>query len=140
MEPNLHLAFRGALTDAQRLYTTCQLELAEYVRRWVKEDLGHVRAYSPDEVRDDLWPWLEEQGYATSEDAAELDRFLDELGNRKAHLRPGVRISCEWNWEDAVELDDVGRHGEPSQLTEVLREAIAELLTALGEPLPPAVN
>jgi hypothetical protein len=137
VEPNLHLAFRGALTEAQRLYTTCQLDLTEYVRRWVEEDLPRVRAYDPEEVRGDLWPWLEECGHATSEDAEELDRFLDELGNRKAHLRPGVRISCEWHWDDAVELDAVGRHGEPSQLAEVLREAIAALLTALLEPLPP---
>ena len=140
VKPNPHLAFRGALTAAQRLHTSCQLEPAEYLRQWVKDDLEHVRAYAPEEVREELWPWLEERGYASSEDAGELDRFLDELGRRPAHLRPGVRIYCEWRWEQAVELDEAGLRGERSQLAGLIRDAIEELLAALKEPPLPVVR
>ena len=88
--PNVHLAYRGARTVAQRLYLTCRVDLAEYVRRWSEEDYERLRAHPHDEIRDRLWPWLRERQYAGAEDDERLDAFLDGLGRRDAHLRPGI--------------------------------------------------
>lgn len=132
--PNPHLAYRGARTVQQRLHPTCRLELAEYIRRWAEEDLDQVRAHPHDEVRDRLWPWLEERGYADPSDRELLDGFLDMLGRRHAHLRPGVLVRRRWPWDDAVELDEAG------ELVNEVATAIRELLTALNEPLPPALE
>jgi len=45
--PNVHLAYRGARTVAQRLYLTCHIELAEYVRCWSADDFAQIRARPP---------------------------------------------------------------------------------------------
>lgn len=129
--PNPHLAFRFSTFD-QRLYMHCQLDLAEYVRRWAEEDLERVGAYAPDTVKVELWPWLKERGYAGAEDDQYLDDYLHGLGHRDAHLRPGLEVLRLWPWPDAVELDD------RRLLTAEIKDAVTEILTALQEPLPPA--
>jgi hypothetical protein len=130
--PSLYLGYRGAQTQAQRLYPTCRLSLDEYVRRWSEEDQEHIGAYRHDKVRTELWPWLKERGYASQEDDRHLDEFLDGLGRRDAHLRPRVEITRRWAWAEAEQLD------EREQLASELREATAELLSALKEPSLPS--
>lgn len=130
--PSLYLGYRGAQTQAQRLYPTCRLSLDEYVRRWSEEDQGHIGAYQHDKVRTELWPWLKQRGYASQEDDRHLDEFLDALGRRDAHLRPRVEIVRRWAWPEAEHLD------ERKQLASEVREATTDLLSALEEPpLPP---
>jgi len=126
--PSLYLGYRGAHTEAQRLYTACRLSLDEYVRRWAEEDLERIGAYPYDRVRSELWPWLQQRGYASDDDTVQLDAFLDGLGRRDAHLRPRVEITHRWAWSDAEQLDDRG------SLADELRTAISELLAALDEP------
>jgi hypothetical protein len=131
--PSLYLGYRGAQTQAQRLYPECRLSLDEYVRRWSEEDRERIGAYRHDQVRSELWPWLQERGYASQEDSGHLEEFLEGLGRRDAHLRPRVEITRRWSWPEAEQLD--GR----SQLASELRAATTSLLAALEEPpLPTA--
>ncbi|MDQ4045134.1 MAG: hypothetical protein M3173_06780, partial [Chloroflexota bacterium] len=88
--PNIYLAYRGARTAAQRLYPTCDLPIDEYIRRWAGDHFSWVGGHSHDEIRTRLWPWLRKHGYASAQDDDRLDAFLDGLGRRAAHLRPGV--------------------------------------------------
>jgi hypothetical protein len=128
---NVHLAFRNAAA-ALRLYPHCRLEATEYIQRWSGDDFAWVGAHSRDELRSTLWPWLRNRQYAGPEDDDELDAFLNRLGRRDAHLRPSLEVTRYWPWAEAVELDERGA------LTGDLRSAVNELLSALGEPLPPA--
>ena len=130
--PNVHLAYRGARTMAQRLYLTCGLELAEYARRWSGDDFAEIRAHPHDEIQGELWPWLRERQYAGPEDDDRLAPFLERLGRRDAHLRPGIEVRRFWPWKEAVDLDERGA------LAGEIRESVIELLTSLDEPLPPA--
>ena len=106
-DPTPHLAFRFS-TPEQRLYMHCRLDLDEYVHRWSGEDLEHVHAYAPQDVRGELWPWLGARGYASAEDGQWLDDYLETLGRRDAHLRPGIEARRRWPWAEAIELDDRG--------------------------------
>jgi len=108
------------------------VDLPEYVRPWSAEDFSWIRAHAHEEIRDGLWPWLRARHYASAEDDARLDAFLDGLGRRQAHLRPGIEARRRWRWEQAGDLDERG------VLVGEIRDAIAAVLTALDEPLPPA--
>jgi hypothetical protein len=129
--PNIQLAFRNAAA-AQRLFPHCRLEITEYVRRWSGDDFEMVGAHHFDEIRGDLWPWLQEHQYASPEDDQLLDAFLKRLGRRDAHLRPGIEVQRIWPWTHAVDLDEGGA------LAGEVRTAVAELLAALDEPPLPA--
>jgi hypothetical protein len=129
--PNLQLAFRNAPV-AQRLFPHCHLEITEYIHCWSGNDFAQIRAYHYNEIRENLWPWLRERQYAGPEDDQQLDAFLKRLGHRPVHLRPGIEVRRIWPWAHAVELDERGA------LASEVRTAVAELLTALDEPLPPA--
>jgi hypothetical protein len=129
--PNVHLAFRNAAA-ALRLYAHCRLEASEYVQRWSGDDFAWVGAHPRDELRSSLWPWLRNRQYAGPEDDDQVDAFLDRLGRRDIHLRPSLEVTRHWPWPEAVELDERGA------LTGDVRSAVAELLSALSEPLPPA--
>ncbi len=130
--PNVHLAFRNAPV-AQRLYLHCHLEITEYIHRWSGNDFAQIRAHHYNDIRENLWPWLRERQYAGPEDDQQLDAFLKRLGRRDVHLRPGIEVRRIWPWPHAVDLDERGA------LASEVRTAVAELLTALDEPLPPSV-
>ncbi|MGO9502589.1 MAG: hypothetical protein ACLPUO_13675 [Streptosporangiaceae bacterium] len=129
--PNVHLAFRNAPV-AQRLYLNCHLEISEYIHGWSGSDFGQIGACHYKEIRETLWPWLREHQYAGPEDDQQLDAFLTRLGHRDTHLRPRIKLWRTWPWAHAVDLDERGA------LVADVRNAIAELLNALDEPLPPA--
>jgi hypothetical protein len=133
VQPNLQLAFRFA-TVPQRLFTRTCLEVDEYVRRWSGEDFSRVGAHHYDQIRSRLWPWLCERGYASPDEDQQLEEFLNRLGHRDAHLRPGIRIERSWTWAQAVDLDERGG------LAGEVRGALTDLLTALNEPLPGGVT
>ena len=126
--PSLYLGYRGAQTQAQRLYPRCRLSLDEYVRRWSDEDREHIGAYPHDRVRTELWPWLQTRKYASEEDSVHLDEFLKGLGRRDAHLRPRIEIARRWPWDEVEQLD------ERRLLVDELGTAIADLLSTLDEP------
>lgn len=127
VRPNPYLAYRGARTLTQRLYLSCELPITEYVRRWSGEDFEWVGGHAYDTVRNRLWPWLHERGYAGPRDEDRLDAFLEGLGRRDAHLRPGVAIQRRWLWSEAEELDERG------SLVKEIHDAAAALLRALQE-------
>ncbi len=129
--PTVHLAFRNS-RPAQRLYLHCHLEITDYIHRWSGTDFDHIGLHHYDEINERLWPWLRERQYASPEDDQWLEEFLTRLAHRDAHLRPGIKVERIWPWPHAVDLDERGT------LTSEVRTAIAELLTALDEPLPPA--
>jgi hypothetical protein len=128
---NLYLAYRFA-SVSQRVYLTCNLGLEEYVRGWLGEDFAFVGGHHRDRVRPVLWPWLLERGYASAADGTLLPGFLDRLGKRDAHLRPGIGLQRSWSSAEAASLDGA------DALAEELRAAITEILGVLNEPLPPA--
>jgi hypothetical protein len=100
-----------------------------YVLRWSGDDFADIRAHPNGDIRNRLWPWLREREYAGPEDDEWLDAFLERLGRRDAHLRPGIEVQRIWRWKDAVDLDERG------VLAGDIRDGIAALLTALEEPL-----
>jgi hypothetical protein len=128
--PNVHLAYRSAPAH-HRLYLKHRCETTEYLHRWLGDDFAHVGAHPRDCIWNDLWPWLLRRDYADLSDEQCLTDFLARLGNRPALLRPGIALKRLWPWEQAEELN---RHGH---LVSEIRAAIADVLTALDEPLPP---
>jgi hypothetical protein len=129
--PNVHLAYHTA-APAQRLYPHCHLETTDYIHRWAADDFAQVRAHPHGSIREDLWPWLRQRQYAGPEDDQQLDAFLQRLGRRDAHLRPSIELQRTWPWAQAIDLDKRGA------MASEVGSAIAELLGALDEPLPPA--
>ena len=127
--PKPHLAYYTSSPD-QRLYLTCGLGTGDYVRLWQGEGSAVIGSHAAALVPETLWPWLIDHRCAAPGD--DLDAFLRRLAGRPALLRPGIRIWRSWTWQDAARLDEDGK------LAGQVRAAAAELLTALGEPLPPA--
>ena len=127
LQPQPLLGFRNAPVRT-RLYMTCNLDPAEYARRWQGEDWKKVGAHHRNHIRDELWPWLIERGYASERDAARLEPFMHALGRRFAHLRPSIHVSRSWEWSEAERLDDEGLL--PGQI----RDALNRVLTLLDEP------
>lgn len=131
VDPQPQLGFRNAPART-RVYLTCRLDAATYARRWQGDDWAKVGAHQPETVLDELWPWLLRRRYAARGDRARLERFLNTLGRRHAHLRPSLHVSRTWSFEEATRLDDEGL------LAGEIRAAIARVLAALQEPpLPP---
>lgn len=130
LQPQPLLGFRNAPVRT-RLYMTCNLDPAEYARRWQGEDWKKVGAHHRNHIRDELWPWLIERGYASERDAARLEPFMHALGRRFAHLRPSIHVSRSWEWSEAERLDDEGL------LPGEIRDALNRVLTLLDEPNVP---
>jgi len=128
VEPQPQLGFRNAPART-RVYLTCRLDAATYVRRWQGEDWAQVGAHGPDTIVEELWPWLLRRRYAAARDRPRLDAFLRTLGRRAAHLRPSLHVSRAWPFEEAVELDDGGL------LAGEIHDAINRVLDLLEEPL-----
>ena len=127
-EPSPHLAFRNS-SPAQRLYMRPTIEAAEYARRWETTDLGRVGQHTRAEVTATLWPWLKERGYADDGDDAVLELFLNEqLGNRPAFLRPGLRLKGRW---DDRKIQDLGG---VVGLVARIRADVDSILGAASEP------
>jgi hypothetical protein len=127
--PRPHLAFWHA-SSKQRLYLHCDLRITEYIQRWMGDDFDHIGRHRRGCVREELWPWLREHQYAAPEDNADLDAFLERLGNREAYLRPTIELKRLWPHASALDKDGA--------LVSEVRAEVAEVLTALDEPLPPA--
>jgi hypothetical protein len=110
------------------------MTVREYVARWAGPDGQMIGGHRLDTVRDELWPWLLERGYATDEDTELLEPFLRRVRKRKrdAHLRPGLRLMRRWSPEAVAELDRAGN------LADHIRAAVNELLVAVGDPVLPA--
>ncbi|MGH2904832.1 MAG: hypothetical protein ACRDK7_14815 [Solirubrobacteraceae bacterium] len=143
--PQPLLGFRSA-PQRVRVYLTCTLDAATYVRRWQGEDWDRVGAHHRDTVLPELWPWLLERGYASPQDEERLARFMHTLGRRALHLRPGLHVSRTWSFAEAEALDDAGLlveeiHVAINRVLTVLDEPLAQTLAASGsdEPIPPTV-
>jgi hypothetical protein len=122
-----HLAFRNA-GFRLRLYMNPTLSTSEYVARWSGPDRDFIRQHPPETVRGELWPWLRARGHAGPEDDGELDRFLRNLGQRPAHLRPGLRLLRRWP------RDQVAALREDGALETTLRAEVNRLLRSVGDP------
>ncbi len=131
VEPQPLLGYRNAPTRS-RVYLTCTLDAATYAQRWQGEDWERVGAHHRNHILNDLWPWLLARGYASPQDLKQVSAFVDSLGRRFAHLRPGMHATRVWPEEQAEELDEAGR------LAGEVRSALSEVLCILDEPpLPP---
>jgi hypothetical protein len=133
VQPQPLLGFRNAPVRT-RVYLSCQLDAAEYARRWQGEDWKRVGAHHRNHIIPELWPWLLERGYASEQDRARLDPFLHALGRRFAHLRPSIHVSRSWEWKEAERLDDEGL------LAGEIHDALNHVLGLLDEPLIPDTN
>lgn len=117
-EPRGHLAYWLAAPDQRWYFDGGRLALAAYLEAW-REDLDRAGGHSRHSVRDRLWPWLCERGYAGGAyDRALMEAFLSHAPPT-VHLRPAVRLTYRWS-------------GDPSR-AEIRREA-DRVLDALGEP------
>jgi hypothetical protein len=127
VRPQPLLGFRNAPVRT-RVYLTCELDPGEYARRWQGEDWKQVGAHHRSHIRERLWPWLLERGYATAADEARIDPFLRALGRRFAHLRPSMHVQRTWEWRQAERLDDEGL------LAGEIHAALDRVLALLDEP------
>lgn len=134
VQPQPLLGFRNAPVRT-RVYLTCELDPGEYARRWQGEDWKRVGAHHRNHVREDLWPWLLERGYASQQDSERIEPFLRALGRRFAHLRPSMHVSRSWKWAEAERLDD-----EEGLLAGEIHAALNRVLALLDEPLLPAIT
>jgi O-acetyl-ADP-ribose deacetylase len=127
---NFHLAFPFA-PAAQRWYPHSELSGRDYVLQWLddyaqRRARGCSRAYIEDPA---FWQWLLARGYATSDDRASFETWVDmQPVKRQVHIRPSVRVTREWTWTEAAERDAQG-----TLKTEV-RESINSILAALDQP------
>jgi hypothetical protein len=126
-----HVAFFTA-QPAVRLYMAPAIDAAKYARRWEQTDLDWVRQFQPKNVRAELWPWLKRRGYASDRDDRVLEQFLQILGRRPAHMRPGLRLKHRWDAEAIRGL------GGRKALASELRRHIDAILGAAGDPPLPA--
>lgn len=110
-----------------------KIDAHEYARRWEEGDLAEVGAHSRGDVVRTLWPWLKERQYADADDDATLRLWLDQqLGNRPALLRPGLRLKGHWD------AQAVAAAGGQRGLANVIRVDVNAILAAANEPpLPP---
>lgn len=125
-----HLGFwRSRPVD--RLYTNPAIDVHEYVARWTGQDGRRIGQHDYETIRTHLWPWLLERGFASREDEAELEPFLERLrarGMRPAHLRPGLRLLRRWS------RDDVARLELADGLASEVRCAVNRVLVAVADP------
>jgi hypothetical protein len=127
-----HLAF-WLSNPEERLYLNPTLTTEEYVARWTGPDRSYIRQHAAETIRNELWPWLLERGYASPGDELQLGPFLQRLRTRRrpAHMRPGLRLLRRWGREEA---DELRRRGS---LVAELRAAVNRLLEAVGDPALP---
>jgi hypothetical protein len=130
VEPQPLLGYRNAPVRS-RVYLTCTLDAPAYARRWQGEDWERVGSHHHNHVMGKLWPWLLARGYASPRDLEPVQRFVDSLGRRFAHLRPAMHVTRRWALELAEELDEDGR------LAGQVRDAVSEVLRILEEPALP---
>lgn len=135
--PNVHLAYRLA-SIRERVYLHHHFHgdegLIQYINQWMGEDYGRIGGHHPENIPDDLWPWLKEHRYADRRDEQDLEKFLDRLGHRDAHLRPSIGLQRTWLWTDVCDLE------HRDALLDEIRDAAAEVLDVLDEPLPPGCS
>jgi hypothetical protein len=122
---NFHLAYPYAQPHL-RWYPRPQLSGPEYVRQWVDDfRANRARGRSRERAQDPSFrAWLVERSYAAAGDLANLDEWLSAKASRiQIQIRPSVRVTRTWSAAAAAKLD----------ATQV-RQAIDQVLTALGEP------
>jgi hypothetical protein len=130
VRPSPHLAFFNS-APSQRLYMAPEVDPEAYAERWEGAEGRHIGQHSSEEVRQHLWPWLKQRGYASAEDDDVLEQFLSLLGRRPVHLRPAMRFRRRW---DLTEIDRLGRN----ELARAVRTDVNAILRAAGEPALPA--
>jgi hypothetical protein len=130
VRPSPHLAFFNS-APVLRLYMAPDLDAEVYAERWEGADGRLIGQHSAEDVRQQLWPWLKQRGYASAKDDEVLEQFLAVLGRRKAHLRPGMRFRRRW---EGAEIDRLGQ----SRLSATVRAEVNAILQAVGDPPLPA--
>jgi hypothetical protein len=126
---NFHLAYWRA-SGPRRWYPARHLAGAEYVRQWVKDFQDHRAGRRPREDLQDpsFRHWLVEGGYALESEMESLDEWANKLPMDKFDVRPSIQVTRSWEWADAVAQDSTG------ELAAEVRDAINQVLVALGEP------
>jgi hypothetical protein len=81
-----HLAFFQA-PPHQRLYLDPTMDCDQYVWLWQGPGWERIHGYRQQELTDDLWPWLKEQGLATPEDDEVFHEFRRLLRSSPVALR-----------------------------------------------------
>jgi len=118
----VHLAYRNA-APGQRLYLHCHLELPT-------TSTADPARISPGSACTTQTTSATTSGPGSKCASTQLGPFLQRLGRRDIHLRPGIAVRRLWPWAHAVDLDERGA------LAGEVRQAVTVLLTALDEPLP----
>ena len=125
-EPRGHLAYWLAAPDQRWYFDGGRLAFPAYLEAW-REDLGRIGRHPRGSVRDGLWPWLCERGYAGGAyDRALMEEFLSHAPP-EVHLRAAVRLTYRWGPGEARELAAAGR------FRAAVRSEADRVLLALGE-------
>lgn len=132
VSPNPHLAFRWS-TPSERMSLDWERSAEDYLKFWSFEDgLAHIRQYTTEKARSELWPWLVHHGFAQPTDQPELELLLEAAGRRPIAVRPGVQVSRTWKYQDAVQLDADGEG-----LILQIRDALNSFMSSVDErPFP----
>lgn len=130
--PNPHVAFWQS-SELQRWYTHCSLPPDVYMRQWI-EDLPKAGRKINRETLEDrsVLRWLISRGYAAPDDDQGMHRLIRaEPKRRKFDMRPGIRVSRRWTWQEACELDGAGPGGP---LASQVHDALGRVLAILDQP------
>jgi hypothetical protein len=136
VEPSPHIAYWRA-PPGRRLYMCPSVDALDYVKCWEHKDaLRRVHGYTRQDVKDELWPWLKQRGFADDGDNAELQRFLDECLPRKqrAHMRPGLRFRRVWNPKLGSALAETIRNDFDAVFAVVNEPTLRSASPGLGAP------
>lgn len=132
--PSFYLSYWQA-SGPQRWYPKPNLDGAAYVRQWERDFQEGRAGRKPREQLNhpDFRSWLIEGHHAVQDEMGGLDEWAAKLPMKQFDVRPSVQVSHSWQWTDAVEMDKAG------ELVLEVRQAIDELLAALGEPAVAAI-
>ena len=66
------------------------MTVGECVARWTGTDGEMIGGHHLETVRDELWPWLLERGYATDDDTELLEPFLNRVRKRNRDVAASI--------------------------------------------------
>ena len=127
--PNPHVAFWQS-SERQRWYTKCLLTPDVYMRQWIDDLAKAGRTINRADLADGtLLHWLITRGYAQPADDAGLQRLIEaEPTRKKFDMRPSIRVSRRWTWQEACDLD-----GDRALAPQV-HDALGRVLAILDQP------
>lgn len=103
-----------------------EMPIANYIAFW-SEHVDAVHQYAATELGECL-ARLAEDGLIRPRQCEEALNRVAQAGCRSAMLQPGLSVTAQWPWTDAVALDD-----ERGRLAREIAASLEHVLKVLGE-------